>query len=102
MRGATRAKAVREVAKLLLVDLADHHRHRTLQDLVLEGRNTDRTGFCPSVLRDVHSPHRWREVASGLGAVRVLLRALPVDSPSPNPCATVGLRFVVTVARLRP
>jgi site-specific DNA recombinase len=36
---ATRSKAVREIVKLLLVDLADHHRHRALQDLVLEGRD---------------------------------------------------------------
>ena len=88
---ATRPEAVREVVKLLLVDLADHHRHRALQDLVLEGRDADRTGLRPIALRDVHPPHRRRPVLPGLRAVeerlevglqvlRVRCRALSVDT----------------------
>src|SRR5437016_3652567 len=47
VRGATRSKAVREVVKLLLVDSLQQHRYRALQDLVLEGRNADRSRLRP-------------------------------------------------------
>ena len=100
---ATRSEAVREVVELLLVDLADHHRHRALQDLVLEGRNTDRTGLRPIALRDVHPSHWRRPVSPGLRAVekrqevdlqllRVCCRALSVDPAGAIlPRAAVGL-----------
>ena len=42
VRRAPRPEAVRAVQKVLLVDRFQHHRHRPLQDLVLEGRNPDR------------------------------------------------------------
>ena len=79
MSGATGAKAIREVVKLLLVDLPDHHRHRALQDLVLEGRNTDRTGLRPIALRDVHPSHRRRPVSPRLCAVQQRLAPLSGD-----------------------
>src|SRR4051812_35052261 len=66
---ATGPETIREVVKLLLVDLADHHRHRALQNLVLEGGNADRTGLRPIALRDVHPPHGRCPISPGLRAV---------------------------------
>src|SRR5262249_52486997 len=113
VRGATGTKAIREVVELLLVDLPDHHRHRTLQDLVLEGRDADRTGFRTVSLRDVHSPHRRRPVPAGLRALekrlevvlqslRVLLRAHSVDARGTVLSrATIGLTHPVHVDVVR-
>jgi hypothetical protein len=103
VRGTTGPKAIRELVELLLVDLPDHHRHCTLQDLVLEGWNSDRPGFRPIALRDVDPPHSRCAIATGFGAVqerlevglqllRVLLRTLSVDGLRPVlPGAAVGL-----------
>src|SRR5262245_5706130 len=102
MGRATGTKAIRAVVELLRVALADHHGHRTLQDLVLEGRNTDRTSFRPIALRDVHTTHRRRPVTPRFRAIeerlevrlqllRVLLRGLSIDPGSTVlPRASIG------------
>src|SRR6185437_15140463 len=91
MRGATRPEAVRAVQEVLLVDGLQHHRHRALQDLVLEGRDADRARLRARPLRDVDPPHGRRAVRARLRAVeqrpevvlqvrRVLLRGLPIHA----------------------
>ena len=51
-----RTKAIRAVEKLLLVDRGHDHRNRPLQDLVLEGRDSQRPLLRPTSLWDVDSP----------------------------------------------
>jgi len=90
VRGAFRPETMRAVQKILLVHSVQHHRHRPLKDLILEGRNAKRTRP-PVTLRDVHPPHGRCAVRPRLGAVEqrleiflqfrcVLFRALPVDA----------------------
>ncbi len=89
VRRTARPEAVRAVEKVLLVDRLQRHRHRPLEDLVLERGNADGPGFPAGALRDVHPPHRRRAVGARLGAIqqraqvlvqvlRILLRRLPV------------------------
>src|SRR5688572_26910418 len=61
---ATTTEAVRAVEKLLLVDGLESHRHRTLQHLVLERRDTDGPGLS-SALRDVYAAHGRRAIRAG-------------------------------------
>ena len=92
MRRASWPKAVRAVEKLLLVDGLQHHRHRSLKHLVLEGRNADGARLLTVALRDVYSSHGRCPVAvpdfarsSSVAEVflqvrRVLFRGLPVHA----------------------
>jgi len=68
MRRTAGSKAVRAVQKTLLVDCFQHHDHRPLEHLVLEGWYAygPRLRASPC-LRDVHSADRWRHVAAGFG-----------------------------------
>ncbi len=91
MRRAPRPEAVRAVHEVLLVDGVQRHHDRTLQDLVLEGGDTDGPRLRPIALRDVDPPHGRRDVHAGLRAVEkrleiglqirlVLGRSLSVDA----------------------
>jgi hypothetical protein len=88
--GAAGSEAVRARQEVLLVDALQHHRHRSLQHFVLEGRDAEGT-LLAMPLVDLGTAHWWRSVAAGLEALvqvgevalevlRVLLRRLSVDS----------------------
>jgi hypothetical protein len=62
-------KPVRAVQKVLLVYRLEHHDHRPLKNLVLEGRHSDRASGRAIALREVRSLHGWRSVAARLGAI---------------------------------
>ncbi len=64
-----RPEAIRAVQEVLLVNSSQHHRHCPLEDLVLEGRDPDRSGLAPAPLRDVHAPDRRRPVGASLQAI---------------------------------
>ena len=70
MRRATGLEAVREVVEALLVDRLQEHRHRTLEDLVLERRDPDGARLRPVPFRDVDPPDRRRPVHTGLRPVQ--------------------------------
>ena len=87
-------EAIRAVVKLLLVDCLQHHRHRALEDLVLERRDADGPRSRSITLRDVDASNRRREVRARLEAVeqaaeilveslRVRCRRLSVHSGGP-------------------
>src|SRR5205814_4256456 len=82
MRRSTGPKPVRAVQKVLLVDRFEHHDHRPLKDLVLEGRHPDRASGRAITLREVRSLHGWRSVVARLGAIEqapeILLQMLRV------------------------
>ena len=110
MRRATRPKAVRAVQKVLLVDRLQHHRHRPLKHLVLEGRDADGPRRLAVALRDVHPPHRGRPVRPGLDPVEqrleVLLQVAPRTPPPsgrppppPRPSACAGTPRAATRRR---
>ena len=85
MRRPARPEAVRAVQKVLLVDRFQHHHHRPLKHLVLEGRDPDRARLAPVALRNVHPPHRRRPVRPGLEAVEQRPRGCPPGSPRTPP-----------------
>ena len=64
-------ETVRAIQKVLLIDRFQHHDHRPLKHLVLEGGNADRARLAAlSALRDVHTPHWRRPVHARLRAVQ--------------------------------
>ena len=104
VRRASGAEAIRAIEKVLLVDGFEHHRHGALKNLVLKGRDAQRSGFRTAVLRDIDPPHGWRAVRAGLRAVEQRLevffqvrcifgRALPVHACGPA-LARASIRFV--------
>ncbi len=101
MRRAPRPEAVRAVEKVLLVDGLQHHRDRALQDLVLEGRDADRSRLraarpsgCGPAARAAPGTcrtSRGRAATGGCppGSPRTLARSAR-PRPWPRPCACVG------------
>ena len=95
MRRAPRPEPERKGQELLLVNRLQDHRHRPLEDLVLQGRNADRPGLRRrSRLGDVNPSDWWREVLAGLGPIQqrleivlqillVIGRGLAVDPHRP-------------------
>jgi len=69
-----RSKAVRAVQKVLLVDRLQDHRHRPLEDFVLERRDPNGPGFFAGPLGDIHPTHRRRPIRAGLGPVQQRLK----------------------------
>jgi len=63
MRAATRPEAVREAQEVDLVDLVEHRHHGLLDDLVLQGRDAQRS-HPPVGLRDEDTPGRQRPIGS--------------------------------------
>jgi hypothetical protein len=76
MRRPTRPEPVRAVPKVLLVDRFEHHDHRPLKNLVLEGRYPDRTRGRAIGLRDVGPSHGRRLIEARLGSVQQVLQVL--------------------------
>jgi hypothetical protein len=80
MRRAPRTEAVRAVQKVLLIDRFQHHRHRTLQNLVLQRGDSDGARPLPVALGDLYPPDRWRVVRARLQPVeeraQILLQVL--------------------------
>jgi len=65
MRVPPRPEAVGEPEEVGLVDGAQHLGNRSLDDFVLQGRDTERA--LPAIgLRDVNASNRLRPVASGV------------------------------------
>jgi hypothetical protein len=94
VRRAPRAKAVRAVKEVLLVDGLQRHGDRALQYFVLKRRDADGSHLLAVRLGDVDAPHGWRPVRAGLEALeerlevvfqspRVRLTILPVDPGRP-------------------
>jgi hypothetical protein len=84
MRSASRPEAVREAAKVTLVDAIHHLDHGALQDFVLHCRDAEWP--LPAIgLRDVHPTRRLRTVRSamhsGVQIPKVLFESLTVALP---------------------
>src|SRR5690606_25235607 len=71
MSRATATESVGAVVEVPLIDRFQDHHDRALQDLVLDGRNSDRAGLGGRAsFRNVDAPHRWGAVRATLGAVQ--------------------------------
>src|SRR5262249_34464490 len=101
MRGATAPKPVRAVEKILLVNGLQHHRHRALQDLVLEGRDALRI-LLPVLRMGLGMSSTLRTIAAGPGCLEALDRrsielkpegtaqSAPLDALEPAPLNPVA------------
>ena len=94
MSRAPRTEAEATIQEVLLIDTLQHHRDRTLQHLILERRNPDRSSLPAIPLGDVDTTHRGGLVPAGLEAVEqglevhlqmrcVVVRRLSVQSDGP-------------------
>ena len=85
VRRAAGPEAVRAGQEVLLVDRLQHHAHRPLEDLVLEGRYPDGPGLAPVAFGDVAATHRGGLVRARLEAVEqrpeVLLQCSSYSRP---------------------
>jgi hypothetical protein len=95
VRASLRAKSVAEVAKVLLVHTVEHFHHRTLNELVLNARDADRTLPAIRLLYPV-APRRQRPIPARLqaGLQRRKIRRQPFSIAglrlSVDPCRCLG------------
>jgi hypothetical protein len=84
MRAASRSESIREADEVRLVDAVQHLHDGTLQDLVLQRRDTERPQ-APVSLRDIRPPSRPSSVAPTMDPFvqipKVLFEVLPVGPP---------------------
>ena len=72
---SSRSEAVRTVQEVLFVDRFQQHHDRPLEELVLQGGNSERAGLSSgAAFGNVHTSYRWRLVRAGLRAVEQALK----------------------------
>jgi len=104
---APRAESVREAEKVLFVDGVEHLDDGTLDDLVLQRGNAQRS-LPPVRLLDVRPPYRLRSVRSPLQplgqVLQVLSQLLAVVLPrfAVDPCRRLSLQRIVGLLQPRP
>src|SRR5690606_26760531 len=77
MSRTTATESVGAVVEVPLIDCFQNHHDRALQDLVLDGRNSDRSGLAGRApFRNVHASHRGGAIRATLGTVQKRLEIL--------------------------
>ena len=105
VRATPRPEPIRETEEVLLVYGVQHLHHRTLEDLVLQGGDTERA-LPPVRLRYVHPSRRARPVGAAVDTAEqvfeVLSQILPVSVPRHLIDTWCGLRVDRHVGRPQP